>query len=100
MWIADSLGFSGARIYAYDMATKQRDSAKDFDLLAAGNRVLTTSGRTAPPCGSRMIMMTRSMSTPPSTVLALAPVQTAARVVRVDTGLNDPRRSSIAALMQ
>ena len=35
MWVADD---DGAKIFAYDMATKQRDSAKDFNTLtAAGN---------------------------------------------------------------
>ena len=40
MWVADAGDFRSAvgNIYAYDMATKQRDSAKDFNTLtAAGN---------------------------------------------------------------
>ena len=41
MWVADSLSSSSGddSIYAYDMATKQRDGAKDFGTpAAAGNR--------------------------------------------------------------
>ena len=40
MWVADACDFRSAvgKIFAYDMATKQRDSAKDFNTLtAAGN---------------------------------------------------------------
>ena len=36
MWVADE---DDAKIYAYSMSTKARESAKDFDTLkAAGNR--------------------------------------------------------------
>ena len=33
MWVADSQ--DDAKIYAYNMSTKARDSAKDFDTLSA-----------------------------------------------------------------
>ena len=38
MWVADAGDFDSAvgNIFAYDMATKQRDSAKDFNTLTGG----------------------------------------------------------------
>ena len=35
MWVAD---WDDHKLYAYDLATKERDAAKDFDTLADDNR--------------------------------------------------------------
>ena len=51
MWV---LELGDNKIYAFNMATKERDEAKDFDTLAAaGMEVRRPSGRTARPCGCR-----------------------------------------------
>ena len=50
MWVTDN---ADDKIYAYNLATKTRDSSKDFDTLDAANNNVPDldSGQTGPQCG-------------------------------------------------
>ena len=53
MWVADFVG-QRSKLYAYDLATKARNSSEDFNTLSEPQGIfsLMASGQTAPTCGS------------------------------------------------